>query len=63
VYAELALLSRRPAADMAEATGVSAASVHRWVAEARRRGHLPRAGEARLVASIQRRARNGKAGC
>ena len=43
VYAELALLSRRPATDMAEASGVSAASVHRWVAEARRRGHLPRA--------------------
>jgi hypothetical protein len=43
VYAELALLSRRPAADMAEASGVSAASVHRWVAEARRRGYLPRA--------------------
>ena len=43
MYAELALLSRRPATDMAEASGVSAASVHRWVAEARRRGHLPRA--------------------
>jgi transposase len=43
VYAELAQLSRRPAADMAEASGVSAASVHRWVAEARRRGYLPRA--------------------
>ena len=47
VYAELALLSRRPATDMAEASGVSAASVHRWVAEARRRGHLPRAEPAR----------------
>jgi hypothetical protein len=43
VYAELAQLSRRPAADMAEASGVSVASVHRWVAEARRRGYLPRA--------------------
>ena len=53
VYAELAPLSRRPAADMAEASGVSAASVHRWVAEARRRGHLPpdRTGEAKALDS------------
>ena len=41
LYAELALHSRRPAADLAERSGVSVASVHRWIAEARRRGYLP----------------------
>jgi hypothetical protein len=43
LYAELAKDSRRPAADLAERSGVSVASVHRWIAEARRRGYLPRA--------------------
>lgn len=41
LYAELATESRRPAADLAERSGVSVASVHRWIAEARRRGYLP----------------------
>ena len=41
LYAELARYSRRPAADLAERSGVSVASVHRWIAEARRRGYLP----------------------
>jgi hypothetical protein len=41
LYAELAIRSRRPAADLAERSGVSVASVHRWIAEARRRGYLP----------------------
>jgi hypothetical protein len=41
LYAELATVSRRPAADLAERSGVAAASVHRWIAEARRRGYLP----------------------
>ena len=41
LYAELARHSRRPAADLAERSGVSVASVHRWIAEARRRGYLP----------------------
>ena len=57
VYAELALLSRRPATDMAEASGVSAAGSHRWVAEARRRGICPGPSrKARLTPSIQRRS-------
>jgi hypothetical protein len=43
LYAELATVSRRPAADLAERSGVAAATVHRWIAEARRRGYLPRA--------------------
>jgi hypothetical protein len=41
LYTELAKQSRRPAADLAERSGVSVASVHRWIAEARRRGYLP----------------------
>ena len=41
LYAQLATESRRPAADLAERSGVSVASVHRWIAEARRRGYLP----------------------
>lgn len=36
-----AALSRRPAADLAEASGVPVGTVHRWVREARRRGLLP----------------------
>jgi hypothetical protein len=40
VYAETASLSKRPAADMAEASGVPVTAVHRWVAEARKRGFL-----------------------
>jgi hypothetical protein len=40
LYVELARYSRRPAADLAERSGVSVASVHRWIAEARRRGYL-----------------------
>jgi hypothetical protein len=47
LYAELASVSRRPAADLAEQSGIPVASVHRWIAEARRRGHLPPAGRGR----------------
>jgi hypothetical protein len=41
LYVQLAKDSRRPAADLAERSGVSVASMHRWIAEARRRGYLP----------------------
>jgi hypothetical protein len=47
LYGELAKHSRRPAADLAERSGVSVASMHRWIAEARRRGYLPPAGRGR----------------
>lgn len=32
--------SNKPAADLADQAGVPVATVHRWIAEARRRGHL-----------------------
>jgi hypothetical protein len=41
IYAQLVPLTRRPAADMAEAAGAPAVTVHRWIAEARKRGFLP----------------------
>jgi hypothetical protein len=48
LYTQLAKWgSRRPAADLAERSGVPVASVHRWIAEARRRGYLPPAGRGR----------------
>ncbi len=40
-YREFAKLSRAPAAAMANEAGVPVTTVHRWVREARRRGHLP----------------------
>jgi len=41
VYRELAGWSNRPAVELAEANGVPITTAHRWVKEARRRGHLP----------------------
>jgi hypothetical protein len=41
LYKRDASVSHRPAAWIAEQNGVSVAQVHRWVAEARRRGLLP----------------------
>jgi len=38
-----AALSSKPAALMAEAADVPVTTVHRWIREARRRGHLPKA--------------------
>jgi hypothetical protein len=43
IYADAAQLSRRPAAEIADAVGVPVVTVHRWVAEARKRGFLPAA--------------------
>jgi hypothetical protein len=40
LYTELAATSRRPAAVLAERSGVATATVHRWIAEARKRGFL-----------------------
>jgi hypothetical protein len=40
-YQWLASMARRPAEELAEANGVPATTVHRWVKEARRRGFLP----------------------
>lgn len=40
-YTATAAQSRRPAADIAAAAGVPVKTVHSWIAEARRRGHLP----------------------
>lgn len=39
-YTYLASSSRRPAAQIAEVFGVPTKTVHRWVTEARKRGHL-----------------------
>jgi hypothetical protein len=47
IYSDAAQLSRRPAAEIAEAVGVPTVTVHRWVGEARRRGLLPPAGPGR----------------
>ena len=40
-YRDLATASARPAAELAEASGVPASTAHRWIKEARRRGFLP----------------------
>jgi len=40
-YRDLAQSSARPAADLAEASGVPTTTAHRWIKEARRRGFLP----------------------
>ena len=41
VYTRAAARSRRPASDIAEASDVNVSAVHRWIAEARKRGYLP----------------------
>lgn len=41
IYGKAALVSPRPAAELAEAWEVPLSSVHRWVRVARRRGYLP----------------------
>jgi hypothetical protein len=41
VYGKAAVASTRPAADLAKVWEVPVTTVHRWVREARRRGHLP----------------------
>jgi hypothetical protein len=41
VYRELAGWSNRPAVELAKANDVPVSTAHRWVKEARRRGHLP----------------------
>jgi hypothetical protein len=41
VYRRLAAESNRPAVELAEANDVPVTTSHRWVKEARRRGHLP----------------------
>jgi hypothetical protein len=41
-YFELLRECHRPAAAMAEESGVPVSTVHRWIAEARRRGDLPK---------------------
>jgi hypothetical protein len=41
IYAELAALSSRPTADLADAVGIPATRAAGWVKEARRRGFLP----------------------
>ncbi len=39
-YSDLAQTSRRPAAELADRHGVPVTTAHRWIKEARRRGHL-----------------------
>jgi hypothetical protein len=41
VYGKAATVSTRPAAELAKAWEVPVTTVHRWIREARRRGHLP----------------------
>lgn len=41
VYGKAAIVSTRPAAELAEVWEVPVTTVHRWTREARRRGHLP----------------------
>lgn len=40
-YRDLALVSRRPAIEIAEIDGVPVSTAYRWIREARRRGYLP----------------------
>jgi hypothetical protein len=40
IYGQVAVASKRPAKDLAETWKVPITTVHRWVREARRRGHL-----------------------
>lgn len=39
-YAELVITTNAPARDIAAESGVPVTTVHRWIREARRRGHL-----------------------
>jgi hypothetical protein len=41
IYGKAAVASTRPAADLATIWEVPVTTVHRWIREARRRGHLP----------------------
>jgi hypothetical protein len=41
VYGKAATVSTRPAAELAKVWEVPVTTVHRWIREARRRGHLP----------------------
>jgi hypothetical protein len=41
VYGKAAMVSTRPAAELAKVWEVPVTTVHRWIREARRRGHLP----------------------
>lgn len=41
VYGKAATVSTRPAAELAESWEVPVTTLHRWIREARRRGHLP----------------------
>jgi hypothetical protein len=47
IYRKAALASTRPAAALAEAWELPSTTVHRWIREARRRGHLPQAEQGR----------------
>jgi hypothetical protein len=49
IYGKAALVSPRPAAEMAEAWEVPLTSVHRWVRVARERGYLPPTEKGRKV--------------
>lgn len=40
-YSEAVLATSKPAKVLAEEAGVPVGTVHRWIREARRRGHLP----------------------
>ncbi|MDQ7910757.1 hypothetical protein RB614_40330 [Phytohabitans sp. ZYX-F-186] len=46
-YNEAVVSTRKPAMVLAEEAGVPVTTVHRWIAEARRRGHLPPARKGR----------------
>jgi hypothetical protein len=41
LYVDLATVTKKPAADIAEANDVPVTTVHRWIRETRRRGFLP----------------------
>jgi hypothetical protein len=47
IYGKAAGASTQPAKDLAEAWEVPVTTVHRWIREARRRGHLPPAEQGR----------------
>jgi hypothetical protein len=47
IYAKAAGVSTRPAKDLAVAWELPTTTVHRWIREARRRGHLPPAEQGR----------------
>ncbi|SRR6266508_1588559 len=47
IYGKAAMNSTRPAADLAEVWKMPITTIHRWIREARRRGHLPPAEQGR----------------